>query len=74
VSRTPEQAVAEGLACLERAQRRQAAESALDLDAQIRVVHGNETVTSTGERGYEGAGRDFSEWVKRLEQQARAPS
>ncbi|HEU4583393.1 MAG TPA: M3 family metallopeptidase [Polyangiaceae bacterium] len=74
VSRTPEQAVAEGLACLERAQRRQAAESALDLDAQIRVVHGNETVTSTGERGYEGAGRDFAEWVKRLEQQARAPS
>jgi hypothetical protein len=72
VSRTPEQAVAEGLACLERAQRRGAADSALDLDAQIRIVHGHERVTSTRERGYEGAARDFSDWVKGLEQQARA--
>jgi Zn-dependent oligopeptidase len=74
VSRTPEQAVAEGLACLEQAQRRGEAESTLDLDAQIRVVHGNETVTSTRESGFEGAGRDFSDWVQRLEQQARAAS
>jgi hypothetical protein len=74
VSRTPEQAVSEGLACLEQAQRRNAAHAALDLDAQIRVVHGNETVTSTRERGYDGAGRDFSDWVQRLEQQTRAAS
>jgi hypothetical protein len=74
VSRTPEQAVAEGLACLEQAQRRREAEATLDLDAQIRVVHGNETVTSTRERGYDGAGRDFAQWVQGLEQKARAAS
>jgi hypothetical protein len=31
-------------------------------------------VTSTRERGYDAAGRDFSDWVARLEQQARAAS
>jgi hypothetical protein len=67
VSRTPEQAVAEGLACLKQAQQRGAADAPLDLDAHIQVIHGRETVTSTSERGYDGASRDFSDWVHRLE-------
>jgi hypothetical protein len=70
VSRTPDQAVAEGLRCLAQVKQRAASEEPLDLDAQIQVIHGRETVTSTRERGYDGAGRDFSEWVQRLEQVA----
>jgi Peptidase family M3 len=72
VSRTPDQAVAEGLACLEQAQRRGMSAEPIDLDAQIQVIHGRESVTSTRERGYDEAGRDFCEWVQRLEQAAAA--
>jgi Zn-dependent oligopeptidase len=68
VSRTPDQAVAEGLGCLAQAKQRGAVAGPLDLDAEIRVIHGRESVTSTRERGYEGAGHDFSDWVQRLEQ------
>jgi len=67
VSRTPEQAVAEGLACLEQAKQRGASAEPLDLDAHIQIIHGREAVTSTRERGYDGAGRDFSDWVHRME-------
>jgi hypothetical protein len=67
VSRTPDEAVAEGLACLEQSKQRAVAAEPLDLDAHIAVIHGRQTVTSTRERGYDGAGRDFSDWVQRLE-------
>src|SRR6185295_17198527 len=74
VSRTPEQAVAEGLACLEQAKQRNAAAAPLDLDAHIRVIHGRQTVTATSERGYEGASRDFSDWVQQLERARAVPA
>jgi Zn-dependent oligopeptidase len=72
VRRTPEQAVAEGLACLEQAKQRGAAAAPIDLDAHIQIAHGRETITSSRERGYDGASRDFSDWVQQLEQRNRA--
>ena len=72
VTRTPEQALAEGLASLEQAKRRGSGAEPLDLGANIQIMHGREPVTSTRERGYDGASRDFSDWVQQLEQTAAA--
>jgi hypothetical protein len=63
-------AIAEARAAAERARKRPIAESPIELDAAIRVVHGRETVALTEDGDFERACADFASFIGRLEADA----
>ena len=62
VNRTAEEAAADARAQVDRLQDVPAFTGGVDLQATIKVMHGNETIAST-EEGFEGAAEKFATWI-----------
>ncbi|MEM6731087.1 MAG: M3 family metallopeptidase [Myxococcota bacterium] len=66
VNRSVDEALDEARQQIERLESIESPQGAVDLNASIRVMHGNETVASS-QSGYEGLATQFSDWIRGLE-------
>ncbi|HEU4617870.1 MAG TPA: hypothetical protein VFV10_07500, partial [Gammaproteobacteria bacterium] len=68
-NRGTDEAIAAARASAARIAKTRPSEERVDLDAQIRVVHGRETVASTEGTSFEQACADFARFIGRLEKE-----
>jgi Zn-dependent oligopeptidase len=66
VNRTPEEAVAEAKAQVDKLASIPAFDGPIDLNAHIRVMHGNEEIADT-KAGFEEAAKAFGKWIESQE-------
>ena len=65
-NRTPDEAVAKAREAVARLSGIPERTGRVDLDATIRIVHGNEEIATTAD-GFEGAATAFADWIESLE-------
>ena len=67
VNRDPDTAIGRARAAVERLESVAPFEGDVELEADLRVVHGNEEIASTKEQGFGGAAATFAQWIESQE-------
>ena len=72
-NRTAEEALAEARAALSRESTLPRRKGKVELDAQIRIVNGRETIAELGQGGFDALAREFGAWIEAREAERAAP-